>query len=960
MYILPNTNIVQSLRSAARIVSVSVILISTVVIWGWVKDISVLKSIEPYWPTMKANICVGFILCASALLLRTSPGLSKGSRRLAFAFSLLAFALGMMTLFQDVFRLDVGFDQLLFAEPASTVATSSPGRMPPINSLSLALLGFAMFLPAIRDRYYLTQLCAVAVHLLSIWGLTGYYLYGSPLPIPSFGLSSLLSLILFLLLSIATLFSWPDQGWMSIVSSDTVGGGTARILLPAAIATPILLGLLRLGGHKVQLYSAELGVAFQIVSIIIFLVIVIWWNAKLQVRIDMHRKKQEIQLRESEARLRNVLELLPIGVSIINKEGQIVRENPSSRELWQSITGNAIRTYHDYGYHEARISSELSAGESFISRALMNGTTSIGNIIEVRTTDGTRKTLINSAVPIQSDTNEILGAIIVNEDITELRAAQQSLEKQAQILNLVYDAVIVRNVDSGIITYWNRGAQELYGWESSEAIGKVSLALLKTVFTERAENIENEFLSHGRWEGELIQRTKDGKALILLSRWTLERDRAGKPMSVLEINYDITARKHVEEALQRMNEELEMRVQERTARLARTNEALQEEIRDRQSIESALRKTKEMYSLLAENIPELVWMAQEDGYVEYCNRRWYEYTGTNPNVPLGRGWENVIHPTDMKPTIDTWAQAITKGIPYEFQCRLRRSDGAYRWHIIRAVPWHDSDGKILRWFGTCTDIDEQKLSENKIRQFSEELEQRVARRTEELTKVNRELEAFTYSVSHDLRAPVRHIDGFIKMLLEETAQSLEGRDKRHLEQISDASRLMSLMIDDLLAFSRLGKAQLATTIVQPGTIVADIIRSMEAETKGRKIQWTLKSLPQVKADPNLLKLVLTNLISNAIKYTAPKRTADLEIGSCPKKDLEEIIYVKDNGVGFDMAYVNRLFGVFQRLHPEDQFEGVGIGLANARRIIEKHGGKIWAESTIGEGATFYFSLPSAD
>ena len=243
-----------------------------------------------------------------------------------------------------------------------------------------------------------------------------------------------------------------------------------------------------------------------------------------------------------------------------------------------------------------------------------------------------------------------------------------------------------------------------------------------------------------------------------------------------------------------------------------------------------------------------------------------------------------------------------------------------------------------------------------LRQSFATLEERVANRTVELEAANEELEAFAYSVSHDLRAPLRHIDGFLELLRKRNSDSLDERSQHYMDTISDSAKHMGQLIDDLLDFSRMGRNELSKTSVDFNILVQEILQEFQLETENRSIHWKFTSLPTVNGDRAMLRLALTNLLANALKFTRGRSPTQIEIG-CTIRERETIIFIRDNGVGFDMAYADKLFGVFQRLHRVEEFEGTGIGLANVRRIISRHGGKVWAEGEIDQGATFYISLP---
>jgi PAS domain S-box-containing protein len=376
----------------------------------------------------------------------------------------------------------------------------------------------------------------------------------------------------------------------------------------------------------------------------------------------------------------------------------------------------------------------------------------------------------------------------------ELRQTRDDLEaqviertQQASLLNLTHDTIFVRDFTNATITYWNRGAQELYGWTAEEATGKEAHELLRTVFPAPLTGIRDELQRSGRWEGELEKTRADGTKVVVASRWSLRRDAQGQPLAILETNNDITEHKRREQEIRTLNEELE-------------------------------------------------------------------------------------------------------------------------------------------------------------------------KRTAQLENINRELEAFAYSVSHDLRAPLRHMVGFTELLQKNTRSAMDDKSQRYMRMILESGKKMGTLIDDLLAFSRIGRAEPHKTTLSLEQLVQEALSEVRQEIQERNIVWKVGALPDWHGDRSMLRLVLVNLISNAVKFTSPRPQAEIEIGCEEQRDDRVVVFVRDNGVGFDMKYVNKLFGVFQRLHPTESFEGTGIGLATVQRIVNRHGGRAWAEGLLDGGATFYFSL----
>jgi PAS domain S-box-containing protein len=315
-------------------------------------------------------------------------------------------------------------------------------------------------------------------------------------------------------------------------------------------------------------------------------------------------------------------------------------------------------------------------------------------------------------------------------------------------------------------------------------------------------------------------------------------------------------------------------------------------------------------------------------------------------------------PADRQDEEGRILQKVKRGESVEHFDTLRRAKDGRLISISATVSLiKDASGNAIGLSKVARDISEHKAVEKKIRQLNAELEQLVVERTAQLQAANKELEAFSYSVSHDLRAPLRHVLGFVELLRKDSGPTLSKASLGHLNTISQAAKQMGKLVDDLLAFSRIGQSEMQRTEVNLDRSVEEALKSFQGETKERKIFWDIHPLPEVLADRALLGLVLVNLISNAVKFTSTRAEAKIEIGCAPGSDGETVIFIRDNGVGFDPRYTSKLYGVFQRLHGWEEFEGTGIGLANVQRIIHRHGGRTWAEGVVDGGATFYFSIP---
>jgi len=499
-------------------------------------------------------------------------------------------------------------------------------------------------------------------------------------------------------------------------------------------------------------------------------------------------------------------------------------------------------------------------------------------------------------------------------------------------------------------------------------LGILSHDLFHTQFPEPLEMIEKKLIETGEWEGELIHRKRDGNIIIVSSAWVLHRDSQGLPVRILETNIDITARKQAAEKLAGQALELAQQAEE----LAGSRQALETQTL---MLRSILDSMAEGLAAADEQGKFVIWNPAAEkilgmGATDLPNQKWTEHYGlflTDTVTPF---------PSDQLPIVRAIRGEVSTTEMFVRNHAL--AEGA--WIEVCAGPMKDKYGVVRGGVAAFRDITQSRANEREIRKLNDELEQRVVQRTAQLETANKELEAFSYSVSHDLRAPLRHIGGFSKMLVEEFGPTLDPTAQHYLDRIQAGTQKMGLLVDELLNLARVGRRALTLQPTKLSAIVAEVIAILEPDGEGRQVEWIIADLPVVKCDPVLVKQVFQNLLANALKFTRPRGGAGggaraempaptegtlastgavIEV-SYRGDDGQLVFMVRDNGVGFDMKYVDKLFGVFQRLHSSEDFEGTGIGLATVQRIVQKHGGRVWAEAETDKGAAFYFTLGAGE
>jgi PAS domain S-box-containing protein len=381
-----------------------------------------------------------------------------------------------------------------------------------------------------------------------------------------------------------------------------------------------------------------------------------------------------------------------------------------------------------------------------------------------------------------------------------------------------------------------------------------------------------------------------------------------------------------------------------------------EDITERERFETMLKHERDLLGELMDNATECIYFKDTECRFTRINRGLASRFGlANPADAEGKTDFDFYTKEHAQPTLEDEQAVMRSGQPMTKEEKETWPDGHVSWVLTVKLPLHDAAGKVVGTYGLSRDITERKQAEARL----EELNAALSARGAELEAANRELEAFSYSVSHDLRAPLRHIDYFAAALEKQLPpEQLDAKARRHLTAISSSARGMGQLIDDLLSFARISRTELKKSRVRLDELVRETRQSLTRETDGRAIDWEVAPLPEVEGDPSLLRQVFANLLSNAVKYSRQRNPARIEIGPERQENGTVTLRVRDNGAGFDMKYADKLFGVFQRLHSNKEFEGTGVGLANVRRIVERHGGRIWAEAEVDRGATFYFTLPT--
>lgn len=879
------------------------LLVGLVVVFGWMLNIPLLKSISPGLSTMKINTALGFFFTGASLIAIRNGNQKSTGKIAAEAFALIVVIIGGLSLLEYIININTGIDQLIVND-VGTAATSDPGRMSVPTAVNFLVLGTAFIFYSRNLFKTVVQILIVITITISLFAMVGYILnlkelftLGPPTSI------ALHTSITFLIASLGFLFS------RDIISS--------KFTIRAGLTIALTLSILIVGVS--YLNSVKHDEAFQ------------WFEHTLKVQEILQEFNTDITGVQTSERgfaltgdtqylndFHNKIELVErdlVGLTQLTSDNPMHQQKlgmlkPLVEENLKQL--NYVVNLKQKGMNADVIKELMNYNGEHIMEKIRVITSGMGDeenkLLHIRT---------EKAMAISSNTKSVmlLGGIfstvllvivfsfLLIENIRRTNAEKEIRESEEKFRNIFENSPtgkLLLMVDGGQKV--NRVFCNIVGY-SEEELGKLDLnKITYPDDIEESERVMSSLLNnekvYERYQKRYIH--KSGRIV-----WTdvgifLQRDENNKPLYFINSISDITEQKAAENAL--------------------------------------IEKTEELDKYFTYTL-DLLCIADTDGNFRRLNNAWESTLGYKLQDLEGKPFLDFVHPDDLDATLAAMADLSKGNEVLSFTNRYLHKDGSYRFIEWRSFP----AGDLI--YASARDITERRKAEEEIHQINIQLE-----------VTNQELEAFAYSVSHDLRAPLRHIDGFIELLKKKIISTADDSVKRYLNIISDSSKRLGALIDELLSYSRTGRTKVTFKEVDLNEVIKEVLTELKPQTKNRQVKWKIETMPKISADYDLIKLVYQNLVSNSIKFTGHKETAIIEL-TCRREKGRHIFIVKDNGAGFDMAYSDRLFGVFQRLHGKDEFEGNGIGLANVRKIIHMHNGEIRAEGKVNEGAEFTFWLP---
>lgn len=992
------------------------LLMGGFVLAGWWLDVPFLRSFLASAGYMKANSALAFILAGAALALNSTPNVRRWEYFVAHILAAMVTLIGGLTLAEYILSADLGIDEVL-ATDVDGDELAPPGRMSVNGAIGFLLAGTSLTLlngqPKKHRRPMVVGLLACVLLGLALFSMSGlafdvpttYRWEGAA----TMALRSALGFMALALGLMALAHEWGQREGLALVRWLPLAVGTSTLtitlLLWQALRVQEERQIDRIVTQQMREMQQLIQTEAQARALILTRIARRWEAQTVRRPVDWDFETQpyfghytdmkalgwvDASLVPRMVLPRGSLTFLDTNAAPNLRRDELLRAARERQDLFVSPTmeasgervflvcapmargtnfsGLVVGVFSVNGLMEAALGT-AKRGHWFKlfdgSREIYRSTTTPDDLarprqLDVRVLDmtwtlrawPTRETLAELRTPLATAAlgggatfAGLLGIATylaqtsrgrerqlrasnraLEAEVAERKQAQEELRDSQQRLQAILDnsfAVIYLKDAQGRYLLINKRYETLFHIQRDAVLGKTDHDIFPKLMADAFRaNDERALKSHDALTIEEIAPQDDGLHTYVSVKFPL-READGTVYGVCGISTDITERKRAESQLRASHEALEF-----------ANHRLRGIIEGTHDRIAAL---DTRYCFLTFN------SAYRDAFRRDFGKD--IHIGMRLSDPLAHV------PEEQEEQLVVWARAM-KGEVFTVT-RSMKSGDEFRHFEISFSPIRDEHGELLGAAQHMRDITERKRAEDERARLLAE----VASRNALLEAANKELEAFSYSVSHDLRAPLRHIDGFAGLLQRTSTAKLDEKERRYLTLITESAKRMGKLIDDLLDFSRMGRAAMRHDTVDMGALVQAVLRDLEPDTQGRAIEWHVSPLPAVQGDASLLRQVWMNLLSNAVKYSRPRAQAVIEVGCAKDKPNETIFFVCDNGVGFEMKYADHLFGVFQRLHRPEDFEGTGIGLANVRRIIARHGGRTWAEGQPEAGATIWFTLP---
>lgn len=905
-----NDSAVAFLSRFRQLTSMMAIAFGLVVLAGWTFHVESWKTFIHGQVAVKANTAVCVILLGIALLLsrKTEASEQRLAHTLSRAFASMAAFIGLLSFLEFWYGLDFGIDQLLFtAGPEDLPGSARIGLMSPLSAGSFFLLGTALALINVKATWValLENGLASLSAMTSIFGILDFIFT----PHKTYTYISPITALVILVFSFAVVCSRTDWGVGALLIRSTPGGELSRRLLPAAVFIPLIIGWLRWKGEEAGLFSPWTGLVIMILSAGTLLVAVAVWTAYVLDQTDAERQKAEAYAHQLAA----IVTASNDGIIGKSLDGVVTSWNTGAEIIYgysaeEMLGRSALVLCPAENAGELRdMLQQVARGESVRQHEAVR-----------QRKDGGRICVSLSVSAVKDESGKIVGVSTVTRDITESKKAAQALnrsEARYRCLVTATTQIVWCTNAAGEVVEDMPAWRAFTGLGHDQILGSGWLQSLHPDDRERTKEVwERACRNRSLYDIEYRIKRHDGEYRTVSVRGVPVMENESTVREWVGTCTDITERKEAQEKVRK------------AAQYART--------------------------LIEASLDPLVTIGK-DGKILDVNRGTEKVTGYAREQLIGSDFCSYF--TEPDNARRGYERVFAEGTVFDYPLAIRHRSGSDTAVLYNATLFTNEAGEVEGVFAAARDITRMKAAEQEIRRLNNELELRVIQRTAQLEAANKELEAFTYSVSHDLRAPLRHISGFAKLLTEEFGATLPPEAQHHLERIDEGTRRMGQLVDDLLNLARVGRHDLTLQVTGYKSLVEEVISGLKIEIGERRLEWRIGKLPFVECDAALMKQVFQNLLSNAVKFTRPRDPAIIEVGQV-ERDGISAVYVRDNGVGFSMKYSDKLFGVFQRLHRVEDFEGTGVGLATVQRIIQKHGGRIWAQAELDQGATFYFTL----